>query len=120
MKLDGNMDDDMMDDESMHKCNDAVERKHSDCNMMTMKDVACGLSNDFGDEIADSKKYLRMAKIAEDARLYSDSHYLLEMARDEYTHARFIHRFMDKYGMCIPEDLEERYKWLEDEISKFF
>lgn len=87
--------------------------------MMTMDDVADHLQKDFPEEIADAKKYLCMAKIADCAGAYSDSNYLLEMAKDEYTHACFIHDFMERHGMHISEHHEKSYHKLEEEMAHF-
>lgn len=88
--------------------------------IMTMDDVAEALQKDFSEEISDSKKYLCMAKIADNADAYHDSHYLLEMAKDEYTHASFIHGFMERHDMCIPEAQEKCYNALKEEMAEFF
>jgi len=87
--------------------------------MMTMDDVADRLQKDFSEEIADAKKYLCMAKIADCAGAYSDSHYLLEMAKDEYTHACFIHDFMERHDMRASEHHEKCYHKLEEEMAHF-
>lgn len=88
--------------------------------VMTMDEVADHLADDFEDEIHDSKKYLCMAKVADHAGNSHDSHYLMEMAKDEYTHARFIRDFMEEHDMEVPEDQLEQFEKLEKEIEKFF
>lgn len=93
---------------------------HEEHKMMTMEDVAECLKKDFPEEIADSKKYLCMAKIADGAGDHHDCHYLLEMAKDEYTHACFIHDFMERHDMCIPEEQEECFCKLKEEMAEFF
>lgn len=108
------MSDDDMDMESMsHK--DKEKKK-----MMTMDDVAECLQKDFPGEIDDAKKYMCMAKIADNADAHHDSHYLLEMAKDEYTHAVFIHDFMERHGLHIPEEQEECFVALKAEMAEFF
>lgn len=87
---------------------------------MTMGEVADKLADDFEDEIGDSRKYLCMAKVAEKSGNGSDSHYLYEMAKDEYTHARFIRDFMEEHDIEIPEDQDSRYHKLEEEIERIF
>lgn len=93
---------------------------HKKEKMMTMEDVSECLQKDFSEEIADAKKYLCMSKIAHNADDHHDCHYLLEMAKDEYTHACFIHEFMERHGLCIPEEHERCYKELEKEMAEFF
>lgn len=88
--------------------------------MMTMHDVSECLQKDFSEEIADAKKYLCMAKIADNAGDEHDCHYLLEMAKDEYTHACFIHEFMERHNVCIHEEHERCYCELKEEMAEFF
>lgn len=106
--------DDMLDD-TMYKGKTTKDKK-----TMTMSDVADDLMEDFADEIADSKKYMRMAHVAESAKAYRDSHYLTEMAKDEYTHATYIRSFLKDHGIEIPEDQDEKYIDLREDMSKFF
>lgn len=99
---------------------DDREEMESGKKMLTMDDVAESLKKDLPEEIADSKKYLCMAKIADSADDHHDCHYLLEMAKDEYTHATFIYDFMERHGMCIPEKQKEHYQELKAEMAQFF
>lgn len=122
MKMDDKLDDEMMDEPERREKrwkNDEHE-SHKEHKLMTMEDVAECLKKDFSEEIADSKKYLCMAKIADNADVHHDSHYLLEMAKDEYTHAYFIHDFMERHNMCIPEEQEEVFHELKEEMAEFF
>lgn len=124
MKMDDKLDDEMMDEseckEKRWKNGEHESHKEKEYNPMAMKDVAECLRKDFPEEIADSEKYLRMAKIADNADAHHDSHYLLEMAKDEYTHVEFIHDFMERYGMDIPEEQEMCYNKLKDKMADFF
>lgn len=122
MKVDERIDDEMMDEpEHKSECRKSDERKeHKEHKMMTMEDVAACLEEDFSEEIADSKKYLCMAKIANCAGDEYDNRYLLEMAKDEYTHALFIHDFMERHNIHIPEEKKECFDKLEEEMSRFF
>lgn len=110
MKMDSKFEDEMMDE--------MLEGKGKKC--MTMEDVSEQLSKDFADEIADSRKYLHMAKVAEKADDYEDCHYLTEMAKDEYTHAYFIHSFMEEHDICIPEEQEKDFECLKETMKGFF
>lgn len=121
------MDDEMMD--MGESVDDGKHWSHSDrvCDLandgyklLTMEDVSECLQKDFGDEISDSKKYLCMARIADCAGDEYDSHYLLEMAKDECTHATFIYDFMKRHDMCIHKSHETCYKQLKDEMAQFF
>lgn len=88
--------------------------------MMSMEDVAKELEKDFGEEIEDSKKYLCMAHVADKAGNEHDCHYLTEMAKDEYTHAYFIHSFMEEHDLDVLEDLEVEFEELKNKMKKFF
>lgn len=114
MKMDGKFMEDFAEDEGMEV---AAGKEHKS---MTMEDVAHELKKGFADEIADSKKYHHMAKIAEKAHCEEDCHYLMEMAKDEYTHAYFIHNFMKEHDIHIPEEHEEEFEHLTEEMKGFF
>lgn len=94
--------------------------KNKEHKMTTMEDVSECLQKDFAEEIADAKKYLCMAKIAGNAGDEHDWHYLTEMAKDEYTHAAFIYDFMKRHEMHIPEEHEECYHKLKEEMAELF
>lgn len=111
------IDDELMDDTVVHHHKEVKEEKHR---MMTMADVSECLQKDFAEEIADAKKYLCMAKIADNAGDEHDCHYLLEMAKDEYTHACFIHEFLERHDVCIHEEHKRCYHELEEEMAEFF
>ena len=106
--------------DSLFDDKDMTVASKSEKRMMTMEDVSECLEKDFGEEISDSKKYLCMAKIADNAGDYHDCHYLTEMAKDEYTHAYFIHDFMKRHDISIPEHLSKCYRELEEEMAQFF
>lgn len=110
------MDDELMDD-TVRTNGNGKAKEHK---MMTMADVSECLQKDFAEEIADAKKYLCMAKIADHANNEHDCHYLLEMAKDEYTHAVFIHDFMERHDLCVPEEHEACYNKLKEEMAEFF
>lgn len=93
------------------------EKKHK---FMTMEDVSEQLVEDFKEEIEDSKKYFCMSKVAEKANDYEDCHYLIEMAKDEYTHAYFIHDFMMEHGIEISKEQKEEFEELKEMIKEFF
>lgn len=104
-------------DMEMDEIYDVKNKKHK---MMSMEDVSKELEKDFGEEISDSKKYLCMAKIAEKAHSEDDYHYLTEMAKDEYTHAYFIHNFMVEHDICVPEEQKKEFEELKEKMKEFF
>ena len=110
----------MPDDELMEDSAHTAGKGKEHHKMMTMADVSERLQENFADEIADAKEYLRMAKIADHADDHHDCHYLLEMAKDEYTHAVFIHDFMERHGIHIPEEQEEHFCELKEKMAEFF
>lgn len=99
---------------------EAAGKYEGEKKIMTMADVAECLQKDFEEEMSDCKKYMCMAKVADNAGDHDASHYLLEMSRDEFTHACFIHGFMENHGMCICKEHEECYKALEAEMAGLF
>lgn len=109
-----------MDDEPMEGTAHMTSKGHKEHKVITMADVCKCLQEDFAEEITDAKKYLHMANIADRADNHHDCHYLLEMAKDEYTHAVFIYNFMERHDMHIPEEQEECFDKLKEEMAKFF
>lgn len=113
--MDSKFEDEMMDEASVKG-----KSKETFHNIMTMENVAETLAGDFADEISDSKKYLHMAKIADKAGNHEDCHYLTEMAKDEYTHAYFIHSFMVEHHMDVPKEQAEEFECLKETMKEFF
>lgn len=112
MKMDTKFEEDMEMEDVMHHGKSK--------RLMTMEDVSEELKKDFTEEIADSKKYLCMSKIAENANCEETCCYLLEMAKDEYTHAYFIHDFMCEHDMHIPEEDKREFEKLKEKMKEFF
>lgn len=76
----------------------------------------------FHAEIADSKMYLEAATAMED-RDGTDANIvagLYEMAKDEYSHAYFLKKYLDEHDIDIPEACEKNFKDLEVQIKKVF
>lgn len=116
MKMDSRFEDDM----ELEQAVNPVKPRSKKCKVMTMEDVAEQLAGDFEEEIEDSKKYLHMAGIAEKAGDDEDYHYLMEMAKDEYTHAYFIHCFMKDHDMCVEEEHEREFMCLKEKMKDLF
>lgn len=119
MKLDYK-DEDMEMDEHEHEHGHGHEMHDKKHKLMTMEDVSRELEKDFSDEISDSKKYFCMAKIADKAGCEEDCHYLMEMSKDEYTHAHFIYEFMKEHDIHVPEEQEKEFMELKERMEKFF
>lgn len=123
MKMDANFEDEIELEhghETVHTHSIYGKGKDKKHKLMTMEDVAKQLSDNLSDEISDSRSYLCMANIAERANDYDDCHYLTEMAKDEYTHAYFIYKFMKEHDICIPEDQEKDFECLRETMKDFF
>ncbi|MDE7089366.1 MAG: hypothetical protein K2O54_04540 [Prevotella sp.] len=72
------------------------------------------------DEIHGCCKYLDLAKMAEDAGEAELAHGLYEMARDEYTHAKFIHDHLIDWGCEIPQEEVTKYHQMKERIFRIF
>lgn len=88
--------------------------------MMTSEELLKHLSDHLEDEISDSKGYLKMAKKADEIGKKEMAHYLLEIAKDEYTHARYIKKVMHEFELPISSDLMLKYNELESELNEYF
>ena len=55
------------------------------------------LADDFNEEINDAVKYHAMAMEAHGC----DRQVLMDMAWEEYTHAKHLHRIMHEHGMAV-------------------
>lgn len=120
MKMDSKFEDDMeMSYEEGHGHHYAKDRDKKS-KVMTMEDVADNLSKDLMDEIEDCKKYFCMSKVAEKSNNHEDCYYLLEMSKDEFTHAYFIHSFMIEHDIAIPEEQEKEFEHLKNKMKEFF
>lgn len=117
MKMDAEFEEDMKMKDVEHE---PYTDKHKKYKLMTLEDVAHELEKDFVEEIADSKRYLCMAHIAERAGDNEDCHYLTEIAKDEYTHAYFIHNFMIEHDIHIPEEYKHEFEELKETMRSFF
>lgn len=79
------------------------------------------LLEDFKDELEDSRKYAEMSDEADMSGCHHTAIGLWEMARDEYSHARFLRRELVKMGLYSPGDhqeLESKYKDLAMTFAK--
>lgn len=94
----------------------STEEKHK---FTSMDDVITSLQCDLINEIADSHKYCQMAEAAKEND--SDAYkYFTEMAKDEYTHAYFIHNYLIEHDVFIPEEREVAFKELKEKMKSYF
>lgn len=87
---------------------------------MTIEDVKNKFKNDFPDEIEDANAYFDMAKLMEHEGQTSVAHGLYEMAKDEYTHAEFIRKYLIDTGIYIPSEQISMFDELEERICRKF
>lgn len=74
-------------------------------------------------EIGDAKMYLEAAKAMQckkdaSAEIIVEGFY--EMAKDEYTHAKFMYMYMVENGIEISQECRHNLKALEEEIEATF
>ena len=69
------------------------------------------------DETQSTKKYWNMAKAAENEDM---AYGLAEMAKDEYTHAKFVHDSMQEKGCKISEACGKSWQEVENIASEMF
>ena len=87
---------------------------------MTKMDIINKLRSEFPEEVEDSKNYFMMAQAAENMGHYDVAEGLYEIAKDEYTHARFIKHFLKNTGEPIPEAECEKYHEIKKMIAGKF
>lgn len=88
--------------------------------MMTLDEIEKALQGAFPDEIQDSNSYCDMAKSAETMGDRQTAKYLYAIAKDEYTHAKFIHEYMIDNGLPIPDIQEKAWKELSERANRTF
>lgn len=88
--------------------------------MMTLPEISKTLQGELKDEIDGCKQYYNMGMSADDMRHYNLSHYLYEMAKDEYTHAKFIRDYMKENHVEVTDSEESAFAEIEDLICRKF
>lgn len=71
-------------------------------------------------EIEGFNNYVAMAEIAEEKGEDDLCEYLMEMAEDEYSHARFIYKYAKERCCSISDECKEKYKCMESKYMSFF
>ena len=69
------------------------------------------------DELQSTKKYWNMAKTAQNEEM---AYGLTEMAKDEYTHAKFVRDSMMENGCKISDACEKSWQEVEEIASEMF
>ena len=87
------------------------EKRTSSHHEIRMEDIKASFKEDFSEEIHDANRYCDMAMAA---KMMGHTHIargLYAMARDEYSHAKFIHDCLVDWGCEISE--KELMEWHE-------
>lgn len=79
---------------------------------MTMEEVHAKLVEELEDEIDSAVEYHQMALTMEDHGC-GECFFLMQIAKDEMSHAKWIHDYAHRRGLPIAEEVEKRYKELE-------
>lgn len=87
---------------------------------MTMQNIMDKFKSELPDEIEGSHDYLKMASCAEEMSYHNLSRGLYEMAKDEYTHAKFIMDTLLDNDIAIDSEQSAKFKELEGKIHKLF
>ena len=87
---------------------------------MTVEDVNTKLKSDFADEMEDANTYFDMAKTMEHEGQTTAAAGLYEIAKDEYTHAEFIRKYLVDNGIYISTDQLNMFDTLEERICRKF
>lgn len=89
---------------------------------MTMMEVENKLRSDFKDEIEDCNTYYEMSETATNMGHKELGEYLLEISKDEYTHAKFIHEYLLEHPMNVNMAELEGPDWqaLHHRMEPFF
>ena len=85
------------------------------------RNVACGAAVCSEDHLVD--RFTLEAATAMDERDGTDVTMvagLYEMAKDEYSHAYFLKKYLDDHNVDVPETCEKSFKDLEIQIKKVF
>lgn len=96
---------------------DKTHKKHY---RMSLAEITDKLHEEFEDEIEGANEYLNMANSAASMGHMDLADTLLAMAKDEFSHARFIHCFMKESGVHVSDEVHEDWKELENRFHKVF
>ena len=86
----------------------------------SLAEITEKMHHEFDDEINGANMYLDMAISANDMHHEELAHWLSAMARDEFSHASFIHHHLKKSGVDLSESDHKMWKELEDRFHRVF
>lgn len=85
-----------------------------------MHDVKHAIAENFPDEIHDSNKYLTLAQTAAENGESTSARGFFEMAKEEYTHAKFLKYQAHIYGIELSHEDVMEFHDLEERLSAIF
>lgn len=85
-----------------------------------MEKIKSYFSEEFSDEMKGCNEYADLAHQAKEAGDTTLAYGLYQMAKDEYTHAKFIHDYLIEWGCEIPEMEVSKYHQTKERISHIF
>lgn len=96
---------------------DMYQAKH---HSYSLSEITEKMHQEFDDEIEDANMYLDMAISANDMHHEELAYWLSAMARDEYSHASFIHHHIKASGVELSEKDSKAWKELEERFHREF
>lgn len=96
------------------------EKIHAKHGMMSLSEITENLYEEFPDEMEDANHYMDMSKSAYDMGHQELAYYLCEIAKDEFTHAKFIHHHLKESGVEISTEWHKEWEELENRFRQYF
>ena len=94
--------------------------KHKEHRMMSLSEITDKLHEEFEDEIDGANLYLDMANSAAHMNHYQLAEVLCAMAKDEFSHAKFIHCFLKESGVHVSDEIQKEWTELDNRFHKLF
>lgn len=95
-------------------------KQETSAKILTLPDILDHFQHEFMDEINGANTYLDEAWAADEMHHYELEKGLLEMGKDEYTHARFIYHCLTKHGVTMTTEQQAAWDQLETRIRQTF
>lgn len=106
--------------EPHHSHEEKHYKEESHLGMYSLPDITHKLHEEFEDEISGANQYLDMANSAAHMNHHDLATALTMMAKDEYSHARFIHSFLKESGIAISDEICEQWKDVDNRFQRLF
>lgn len=105
---------DMVKMEHSHKHETEHHPHDMEHHLMSLSEITEHLHKHFKDEIDDANKYQDMANSAGRMNHWELADALHEIAKEEFSHAYFIHCFLKESGVNLSEEVHEEWEELEN------